>query len=93
MKKPLVLGLVLLFGIVLGISGLALAFPVDLSATHGDPVPPEYWGVPDTPVVIERARGEISATGLWDNSFTKLEWVITESEEDDTFTYKYTWET
>lgn len=97
MKKALLLGLVMLFGIVMmpGPAGADLLDPNFFSTagfSNGDAVPDSYGTIDLWNSNINVATGGISATGEWGISGFLLEfgWAITQ-EPAGLYTYEYSW--
>jgi len=108
MKKFSLLSVVLLFGIVAMVPGRAGAlltpeFFASTGFSHGTPVPHLYIDDDGNTTdlwynLIEKPSGGIFATSEWANPDydfdpTGLRWIITESELDGSYTYKYQWNT
>jgi len=93
MKKSLLVGLVVFFGIVMMMPCRAQALVIDFRTTYGEAVPSEYWAVDDDVIGIEQASRGIGATGLWNNFSTMLTWDIGFDSVTNTFKYEYTWNT
>jgi hypothetical protein len=103
MKKFLLLSVVLLFGITVMMPGRAGAlltpeFFASTGFSHGTPVP-EYYDSTNLWVnLIQEPSGGIFATSNWaypgdPNDPTGLSWIITESELNGSYTYRYLWNT
>ena len=97
MKKSLLVGLVVFFGIVMMMPCRAQALVIndavirnDTSIDYGLAVSSQYWHQTEG-VGITWPNGGIYATTGWNNFGTTLEWDI--REVDGVFTYQYTWNT
>ena len=93
MKKPLLIGLVVLCGIVLALSGPALATLLGPGETGnwGEPVLEDDRRDPEL-IGIGYSSG-IFATNEWAGSNTLLLWDIMPSDDEGYYSYNYTWNT